>query len=35
MKTSWTFSFSNKKSYQQKIEGKVEISIGCGKMLTE
>lgn len=35
MKISWTFSFSNKKSYQQKIGGKVEISIGCGKMLTE
>ncbi len=35
MKISWTFSFSNEKNFQQKIGGKIEISNGCGKMLTE
>jgi len=35
MKISWTFSFSDKKSYQQKIGGNVGFSIGCGKMTTE
>ena len=27
--------FFKRKSYQQKIRGNVEFSIGCGKMLTE
>lgn len=29
------FQFFKKRSYQQKIGGNVEFSIGCGKMLTE
>lgn len=35
MKISWTFSFSNAKSYQQKIGGKIKISIARAKMTTE
>ncbi len=35
MKISLAFSFSNKKSYQQKIGGNEKFIVGNEKMLTE
>jgi hypothetical protein len=35
MKFSWSFSFSIRESYQQKIGGDIKFKIKCEKMLTE